>query len=160
MIRFFLITSRFPLRCSVIFFPYFLDLTSHGRILTHLRCRGPTRFQAPSNRQGLMSSQDLPRRQILTDLRARDLATFPAGKALLEAEDHGDSATDPGYWWNKKKYYEAEYDKLQEEFWERWKCTHLESGETALESLEGGEFPPEVLNIFRPKTRARKSSRP
>ena len=79
---------------------------------------------------------------------------------MLEAEDHGDSATDPGYWWNKKKYYEAEYDKLQEEFWERWKRTHLEIGETPLESLEGGECPPEVLNTFRPKTRARKSSVP
>ena len=95
----------------------------------------------------------LDRAKRSADLRARDLATFPAGKALLEAEDHGDSATDPGYWWNKEKYYEAEYDKLQEEFWERWKCTHLESGETPLESLEGGESPPEVLNIFRPKTR-------
>ena len=95
----------------------------------------------------------LDRAKRSADLRARDLATFPAGKALLEAEDHGDSATDPGYWWNKEKYYEAEYDKLQEEFWERWKCTHLESGETPLESLEGGESPLEILNIFRPKTR-------
>ena len=102
----------------------------------------------------------LERAKRSADLRARDLATFPTGKALLEAEDHGDSATDAGYWWNKKKYYEAEYDKLQEEFWERWKRTHLEIGETPLESLEGGECPPEVLNTFRPKTRARKSSVP
>ena len=48
----------------------------------------------------------LERAKRSADLRARDLATFPAGKALWEAEDHGDSATDPGYWWNKKKYYE------------------------------------------------------
>ena len=92
----------------------------------------------------------LERAKRSADLRARDLATFPPGKALLEAEDHGDSATDPGYWWNKKKYYEAEYDKLQEEFWERWKRTHL----------EGREFPPEVQNTFRLKTGARKSSAP
>ena len=102
----------------------------------------------------------LKRAKRSADLRARDLATFPAGKALLEAEDHGNSAIDAGYWWNKKKYYEAEYDKLQEEFWERWKRTHLEIGETPLESLEGGECPPKVINTFRPKARARKSSAP
>lgn len=56
-------------------------------------------------------------------MRARDLAAFPAGKALLEAEDHGDSAMDPGYWWSKKKYHEAGYDKLREDFWERGKGT-------------------------------------
>ncbi len=102
----------------------------------------------------------LERAKRSADSRARDLATFPAGKALLEAEDHEDSATDPRYWWNKKKYYEAEYKKLKQEFWERWKSTHLEGGETPLESLEGGESPPEALNPSRPKTRARKSSAP
>ena len=100
----------------------------------------------------------LERAKRSADLRARNLATFPAGKALLEAEDHGDSATDPGYWWNKKKYYEAEYDKLKQEFWERWKRTHLDGGETLVESLERKESPPEALNASRPKTRARKSS--
>lgn len=34
-----------------------------------------------------------------TDSRARDLTAFPTGKALLDAEDLGDSATDPEYWW-------------------------------------------------------------
>jgi len=102
----------------------------------------------------------LERAKRSADLRARDLATFPAGKAFLEAEDHGDSATDPGYWWNKKKYYEAEYKKLKQEFWERWKRTHLEGGEIPLESLECGECPPEALNASRPKTRARELSVP
>ena len=102
----------------------------------------------------------LERAKRFADSRARDLATFPAGKALLEAEDHEDSATDPRYWWNKKKYYEAEYKKLKQEFWEQWKSTHLEGGETPLESLEGGESPSEALNPSRPKTRARKSSAP
>lgn len=102
----------------------------------------------------------LERAKRSADSRARDLATFPAGKVLLDAEDHGDCVVDPGYWWNKKKYYEAEYDKLQEEFWERWKRTHLDGGETPLESLECGESPPEALNASRPKTRARKSSAP
>ena len=102
----------------------------------------------------------LERAKRSADSRARDLATFPAGKALLDAEDHGDCATDPEYWWNKKEYYEAEYDKLQEEFWERWKRTHLDGGETRVESLERGESPPEALNTSRPKTRARKLSAP
>ena len=102
----------------------------------------------------------LERAKRSADSRARDLATFPAGKVLLDAEDHGDSVTDPGYWMNKKKYYEAEIDKLEEEFWERWKRTHLEGGETPLESLKGRETPPEALNASRPKTRARKSSAP
>ncbi|MCJ1456653.1 hypothetical protein MMC28_007015 [Mycoblastus sanguinarius] len=100
----------------------------------------------------------LERAKRSADSRARDLATFPAGKALVEAEDHGDSAKDPGYWWNKKKYYENEYKKLKQEFWERWKRTHLQGGETILASLEGEECPPEALNASRPKTRARKSA--
>ena len=100
----------------------------------------------------------LERAKRSADSRARDLATFPAGKALLEAENHGDSETEAEYWQNKKKYYGAEYNKLQKEFWERWKRTHLGSGETPLESLEGGECPSKVLNNFRPKIRARKSS--
>ena len=102
----------------------------------------------------------LERAKRFADSRARDLATFPAGKALLEAEDHGGSETDADYWRNKKIYYGAEYNKLQEEFWERWKRTRLGSGETPLESLKGGEGPSKVLNNFRPKTRARKSSAP
>ena len=84
------------------------------------------------------------------DCTARDLATFPAGKALIEAEDHGDSAVDPGYWRSKKRYYEAEYDKLEEEFWKRWKRTYL----------EGEESLTEVLNTSGPKTRKQKSSAP
>ncbi len=92
----------------------------------------------------------LERAKRSADSRARDLATFPAGKALLDAEDHGDSAIDPGYWWNKKKYYEAEYKRLKQGYWERWKRTHL----------EGGESPPEALNTSRPKITARKPSAP
>ena len=102
----------------------------------------------------------LERAKRSADSRARDLATFPAGKALLQSEDHGDSATDPGYWWNKKEYYEAEYRKLREEFWERWKRTHLGGGAPPLKSLRGGESPPEALDTSRPKTRARKLSAP
>ena len=102
----------------------------------------------------------LERAKLAADSRARDLATFPAGKALLEAEDHGDSATDPEYWWNKEKFYQAEYDKLREEFWERWKRTHLERRKTHLESLKDGEFYSEALKTSRPKTRARKLSVP
>ncbi|KAF6232005.1 hypothetical protein HO173_009842 [Letharia columbiana] len=116
-------------------------------------------FQKPPPEVELQRTK-LERAKRSADSRARDLATFPAGKALLDAEDHGDCVVDPGYWWNKKKYYEAEYDKLQEEFWERWKRTHLDGGETPLESLECGESPPEALNASRPKTRARKSSAP
>ena len=100
----------------------------------------------------------LERAKRSADREARDLATFPAGKALLDAENHGESLTDPGYWWNKRKYYEAEYDRLLEEFWERWKRTHLARGEASPQSLEHGESPPEASITSRPKTRARKSA--
>ncbi len=100
----------------------------------------------------------LERAKRSADREARDLATFPAGKALLDAEDHGESLTDPGYWWNKKKYYEAEYDRLREEFWERWKRTHLAREEASLQSQEHGEPPPEALKTSRSKTRAQKSA--
>ncbi len=35
------------------------------------------------------------------------LATLPAGMALLDAEDHGESATDPEYWRRKEREYTA-----------------------------------------------------
>lgn len=38
--------------------------------------------------------------------------------------------------------------------------THLDGGETPIESLERGECPPEALNTSRPNTGARKSSAP
>ena len=47
----------------------------------------------------------LERAKLSADSRARDLATFSAGKALLDAEDHGDCITDPAYWWRKKEFY-------------------------------------------------------
>ncbi len=100
----------------------------------------------------------LERAKRSADSRARDLATFPAGKVLLDAEDHGDFVTDPGYWWDKKKYYKAEYDKLRKEFWERWKRTYLGRGEASLQSLEHGEPPAEASKTSRPMTRARKST--
>ena len=102
----------------------------------------------------------LERAKRSADSRARDLATFPIGKALLDTKDHGDSTTNPRYQQNKKKYYKAEYKRLKQEFQERQKRTHLEGGETPLESLEDGESPPEALNTSSPKTTARKSSAP
>ncbi len=41
------------------------------------------------------------------------LSRFPAGRALLAAEDLRDSATDPEYRWNKKEYYEAKYKETE-----------------------------------------------
>jgi hypothetical protein len=90
----------------------------------------------------------LERAKRSADSRARDLATFPAGKTLLEAEDHRDSAMDPGYWRSKKRYYKAEYNKLEQEYWDRWKHTYL----------DGGGFPFDALNDSKPKTRARQSA--
>jgi len=89
----------------------------------------------------------LERAKRSADSRARDLATFPAGKTLLEAEDHRDSAMDPGYWRSKKRYYKTEYNKLEQEYWNRWKHTYL----------DGGGFPFDALNDSKPKTRARQS---
>jgi len=43
------------------------------------------------------------------------LATLPAGKALLESEEHRESATDPEYWRRKEKEYGAAYDALPKE---------------------------------------------
>jgi hypothetical protein len=46
--------------------------------------------------------------------RAR-LSHFYAGRVLLRAEDPGDSATDPAYWYMKHRYYEAEYWRIYRE---------------------------------------------
>ena len=51
----------------------------------------------------------------------KKLATFPAGRALLQAEDHGASAADPEYWRKKEKYYWDEHERLRKEFWDYWK---------------------------------------
>ena len=56
---------------------------------------------------------------------ARELATFPAGKALLEAEDQANSKTCPIDWQSRKDFYQKEYDKLEQGFWDRWKRTHM-----------------------------------
>lgn len=78
----------------------------------------------------------LERAKRSADSRAKDLATFPAGMALIAAEDHGSFATDPEYWWAKKAQYMAEIDKLRKEFWEQWKRTRLDGGKTPIQSFE------------------------
>lgn len=83
--------------------------------------------------------------------RARDLAPFPAGKALTDTDNHGHSVTNPGYWWSKKKYYEAEPRKLREEFWGRWKRTSLQGGKAPLDLHEGRE---PLLRIHIPPSRS------
>ena len=91
---------------------------------------------------------ELDRAKRCADNAARYLAQFAAGKALLEAEDHGDAATDPAYWWSREKLYAAERWKLEQEFWEHWKRTHLDGGVVACESP----------NNSKRKTRARQSA--
>ena len=59
---------------------------------------------------------DLERAKRGADYTAQDLAHFPAGKVLLEAEAHRASATDPGYWRNKQEFYMTEHWKLEQEF--------------------------------------------
>lgn len=43
------------------------------------------------------------------------LASLPAGKALLETEDHSGFETDYEYWCGKEKFYEAQYESLPKE---------------------------------------------
>lgn len=89
----------------------------------------------------------LNRAKRCADNAAQFSTHFAAGKALLEAEDHGESATDPVYWWSKEKFYAAERWKLEQEFWDCWKRTHLEGGVVACEAP----------NDSKQKTRARQS---
>jgi hypothetical protein len=49
------------------------------------------------------------------------LSRFPAGRVLLRAEHHGDSAMDPEYWYMKSTDYEAEYWRLHWIYQERGK---------------------------------------
>jgi len=102
----------------------------------------------PAEFWAIYEKTTLERAKRHADCTARDLATFPVGKALLEAEDHWDSAMDPRYWRSRKKYYKTEYKKLQQEFWDRWKPTHLDGGGSAFEAL----------NDSKSKTRARQPS--
>ncbi|MCJ1463082.1 hypothetical protein MMC07_001687 [Pseudocyphellaria aurata] len=51
--------------------------------------------------------------------KAKKLSTFPPGKELLEAENHGASAADIEYWRGRQRYYNAEYIRLRTEFWDR-----------------------------------------
>ncbi|KAI9748689.1 MAG: hypothetical protein M1835_001734 [Candelina submexicana] len=90
----------------------------------------------------------LERAKHSADEIVRKLVTFPAGKALIEAEDHGDSATDPEYWSRKEEYYWDQYRRLKQEYWDRWKRIHLEGASTS----------PMSLNVSTPTTRVRQSS--
>jgi len=78
---------------------------------------------------------ELKRAKRSADDAARDLATFSAGKTLLEAEDHGHSATDSEYWWSKTQFYEGEGMRLNQEYLDRWKRVHLEGKESPFEDL-------------------------
>ncbi|KAL9039833.1 MAG: hypothetical protein Q9214_004715, partial [Letrouitia sp. 1 TL-2023] len=43
------------------------------------------------------------------------LASLPEGKAFLDAEDHGESISDPNYWRRKEKEYYEKYHALPKE---------------------------------------------
>lgn len=96
----------------------------------------------------LYQTTTLERAKLYVDAVARRLATFAAGKALLEAEDHGDHATDPEYWRSKRDYYRDEYSRLRKDFWKCWKSRYLEGGVSYFQPT----FDPE------PKPRARQIS--
>lgn len=63
------------------------------------------------------------------DLTARDLATFPSGKAFLESEGRMASAeAGAKYWQGKNEEYQAKCRKFEDEFWDRWKIRCLQGG--------------------------------
>ena len=63
------------------------------------------------------------------------LAHFPAAKDFLEAENQLHSTDDPEYWWMKEELYRAEHKKLWQEYWDHWKCVHLEQGRMSVQPL-------------------------
>lgn len=50
---------------------------------------------------------------------ARLLANYPAGRTILDAEDPGEYAFDPSYWWARAEFYRLEQEKLLEEEYHR-----------------------------------------
>ena len=81
--------------------------------------------------------------------KAQELATFPAGQALLEAESHEHFREDAEYWMSRRNYYTVEYEKLEQDFWDRWRLKHLTTGD--------GPF--QAPKRSAPKTKERRMAR-
>lgn len=92
------------------------EVEDHGDSVTDPACWQNKEKLHSAQLDAELQRTKLERAKRSADSRARDLITFSAGEAVLDVEDHGDSATDPGYLWNKKKYYEAEYKRLKQDF--------------------------------------------
>jgi hypothetical protein len=81
------------------------------------------------------------------------LSRFSAGRALLRAEDHGDSAMDPAYWYAKARYYLSEYWRLSLEHHKRRE--HMER-----ERQKGVDAPPAAPKASISTQKARRRRRP
>ena len=80
----------------------------------------------------------------------KKLATFPEGRALLRNEDHGESASDPGYWRKKEKYYYSEYEKLVKNCWDCLRPARFNREETTLrEAINSAYGAAAVLSFCR-----------
>lgn len=62
----------------------------------------------------------------------KQLATFPAGKALLEAEDDGHAISSARSWRSKEQDYRTAYERLKQEFWNHWKQRNTDKGRSLL----------------------------
>lgn len=85
------------------------------------------------------SALERARRHAYTERKR--LATFPAGRALLRNEDHGEFAADPKYWLNREEYYYTEYKKLERKFWDRLRLVRFNREEITLrEAMNGAHW--------------------
>ena len=90
---------------------------------------------------------------------AKELATLPGGEAIFHATDLGPILDDLSLWHQKKKYYEAEIERLRQQFWTEWRSrifdgerTRLASGSShPMPQEQSGDAPDESISTGRRK---------
>ena len=135
----------------------FLDAEDHGESATDPEYWRRKEREYNTAYSALPKESALERAKRHAHTNLKKLATFPAGKRLLEAEDHGASAEDPEYWRRRERYYWNEHERLRQEFWDHWKPIQFDRSPTHEPSSYS--ITPETSVASAPKTRLRRSSR-
>ncbi|KAI9856257.1 MAG: hypothetical protein M1813_009176 [Trichoglossum hirsutum] len=79
-------------------------------------------FYSVSSRQStpVLNTTELEHAKLLANTSREALARFPAGRAMLEAKNHGNSAEDPRYLFEIAAFYDAQRLRLRYEALERF----------------------------------------
>ncbi|KAL9010389.1 MAG: hypothetical protein Q9173_004674 [Seirophora scorigena] len=101
----------------------FLDTEDHGKF------SGDPEYWRQKEKEYHNQYLTLPKESALDRARRhahtvrKKVASFSAGKALLETENHELAEPSVEFWRGMKQYYQTVHERLQADFWNRWKRT-------------------------------------